>query len=239
MNLEFFNYRDRCVLDSFPGGGRFHHSAGGTAQDTWLRNSGLVVPFDLLFTLDLADPAIDIQIPGVTRLPLLYGMNYLDEPEQSYQVINDNTVQVRDARRLKYNRVEDYGVDRTPRPIELIDRKLDLAKAEDALSMLQTFGLNELDEGELARAIEIAYSGDYPLDVVEDWIVYRDSTKREYLEFWGSPPFRQPGGFGSQCEGPNCSSNSVRVIACCPFDALLVIFRYCEVCHCIFTTNQA
>jgi hypothetical protein len=238
MDLEVFNYRDRCVLDGVLGSGRFQHSAGGTAQDTWLRNSDLEAPFDLLFTLDLSDPSIDIKIPGVTRLPLLYGMNYLADADQSYHVINDDTVQVRDARPLKPNRDGDYGVDGTQRPIELVDRNLDLAKAEDALSMLQTFGLNDLDDAELARAIEIAYSGNYALEVIEDWIVYKDSTRREYLEFWGSPPFWQPSGFSSKCERSHCSGSSVRVIACCPFGELLVIFRYCEVCHWIFTTNQ-
>ena len=133
-----------------------------------------------------------------------------------------------------------YFFDRAPAAIELVNRNLDLTKAEDALSMLQTFGLDDLDASELERALEIAYSGNFALDVDEDWDLYKDSTKQEYLEFWGAPPFWQPGGFGSYCMNPDCSGESLRVIGYCSHGvSLLIVFQYCDKCHWIFTTNQA
>ncbi len=93
--------------------------------------------------------------------------------------------------------------------------------------MLQVFGLDNLSESELDRALEIAYD-DWPgLDVIEDWVVYKDSTKREYLEFWGSPPFWQPGGLSDRCNIRICPSVNTSATGGFRFPFVVECERYC------------
>ncbi|MEO1529538.1 MAG: hypothetical protein AAFX06_29290 [Planctomycetota bacterium] len=244
MYLTLYNHSERGALEPRDVQGEYQHTRGGSAMESWLRNESLPLPFDLLFTLDLADPSVDLQIPGIKRLPLLYGMNYVEySGDQSYRVTAEGTATILGSKNLTPNQGEPLIEAVAEAPVDFVDVGLDLSKAEDALKMLQVFGLGDLDESELQRALDIAYGDDYNLDVLEDWIVYRESTKQEYLEFWGSQPFWQPGGASDTCDTPDCPSgthdSSVRVIAQCQVESLLVIFRYCNVCHTVFTLNQA
>ncbi len=275
MLLTLFNHSKRIVRDSKLAEGAFAHTQGGTLSSHGISIPELRTPFHLLYDLDLQDPAIDISIPNLDALPLLYGLHYMGTTsDQMYKVGPNRVITVLGHRELTAD--FDYDVpDSFPElRISFEIRQLDLSRAEDALSMLQVFGLDNLSESELDRALEIAYD-DWPgLDVIEDWVVYKDSTKREYLEFWGSPPFWQPGGLSDRCNNPNCPSvkyecygwipfpvrgrmrtllrrenwrfapdvtqtSTLRIIASCEWDGILVVFRLCDACHYIHVTNQA
>lgn len=238
MKLTYFNHTKRRAyrseLVSTPG----PHTIGGSAS-TLVRNS-LSESFNLLFTLDLTDPAVDLDIPlNEQRLPLVYGLDYVSyHGDQRYSINPDGTVDVAGAEEFRPGGVH-VSTNTEPQGMQLVDCQFDLSKAEDALSMLQVFGLSDLSEQELERALEIAYSSRYPLDVYEDWQVYKDSTKRQYLEFWGSEPFWQPGGVSMYCSNKACDGRNARVFATCALETLLVIFRYCPDCQSILTLNQA
>lgn len=238
MKLTYFNHTKRRAYRSEPVSTPGPHTTGGSAS-TLVRNS-LSVPFDLLFSLDLSDPAVDLDIPLDDQgLPLVYGLDYVGHHgDQRYSINSDGTVDVAEADEFQPDG-EHVPTNAEPQAMQLVDCQFDLSKAEDALSMLQVFGLSDLSEQELERALEIAYSSRYPLEVYEDWQVYKDSTKREYLEFWGSKPFWQPGGVSAFCSNNTCNGQNACVFAACDTGRLLVIFRYCPDCQSILTQNQA
>lgn len=246
MKFALFNHHSRGVYEGREKASPFEHTYGGTVDSHGIRIKNTRAPLHLLFELDLSDPAIDVRIPGVTRLPLLYGLHFTGE-------ITDQRYIVHPDRSVEFFKLEgyspDFGLefpDAFPEsPVSLERASFNPHKAEDALSCLQVFGLKHLSESELERAITIAYDNWPGLDVIEDWIVYKDLTKQEYLEFWGSPPFRQPGGISRSCDNPKCSSithvsqqDSVRVIAMCKIRGILVIFSQCHLCQNIHVTNQ-
>ena len=239
IELTYYNHQKRKAYLGVPRTDSARHSMGGAAAPL-MAGSSLPLPFDLLFTLDLDDPAIDLELsPNVRWLPLVYGFAYMGYyGEQRYGVYADGTFEVADELSLQPDEDGSPQVS-SETGIELVDMGLDLSKAEDALSMLQVFGLGDLSESELERAIEIAYSPGYPLDVNEDWIVYKDLTKQKYLEFWGSSPFWQPGGISTSCSNPECGGQDAQVFATCGSSSALVIFRHCPDCQSILTHNQA
>ncbi|MFN7894240.1 MAG: hypothetical protein ACK5OC_28390 [Pirellula sp.] len=239
MELTFFNHKKRRAYRSAPASGPARHLIGGSGEAV-LYQSRLSVSFDLLVSLDLTDPALDLEIsPNVGRLPLVYGIAYVgNHGAQRYNVLSDGTVKIADENALAPDG-EHVPSNKEERGIELVDCKFDLSRAEDALSMLQVFGLDDLSEREIERALKIAYSGRYALDVYEDWIVYKDLTKKQYLEFWGAPPFWQPGGISTSCSNEICDGQNVRVFATCDIGSLLVIYRHCPDCQSILVSNQA
>ena len=207
MTLTLFNHESVSVSESRNRSSQYQHTYGGTVDGHGIRVRNVRTPFHLLFDLDLRDPAIDVRIPGISRLPLLYGFNYSGTTtDQQYFVRPDKTIDVFGIDSSS----PDFGVEIPASfpetPISFENTKYDPKNAEDALSQLQVFGLNHLPASELERAISIAYDKWPGLDVYEDWSVYRDLTKKEYLELWGSPPFAQPGGVSRRCQNPLCGS---------------------------------
>ena len=201
-------------------------------------------------------------------------MQYVgNHSDQAYRVVSNRKAEITDHNRLTPD-YEDPRIEATEEaPIVLVDVGLDTTVAEDALELLQVFGLDDLDESEMQRAISIAYSDQYNLSGYKEWNEDSDFSQRSYLELMGVQPFWQ-GGVTDRCENSKCSSvtydrtafvpfpvrgwlrgvffredwrfagdvqrkRSVRVIAKCEVAHLLVIFRYCDECHTVFTCNQA
>lgn len=275
MPLTFYNHSDRIVRDSTLAVGKFAHTQGGTLASHGITIPELRTPFHLLFDLDLRDPSIDIMIPNLETLPLLYGLHYMGTTsDQVYKVGPNRVITVLRHRELTADFDYDQPDSFPECNLAFETRQLDLSTAEDALSMLQVFGLDDLNESELNKALDIAYDDWSGLEVLEDWVVFKDLTRREYLEFWGSPPFWQPGGFSDRCDNPNCPSvkynrhgwlpfpvrgrlrtllrrqdwqfapdvtqtSTLRIIASCEWDGILLVFRFCDACHCVHVTNQA
>ena len=241
MSLTYFNLNQRKAFQPSSAASPFKHRIGGDSSEVMLQRDALTVPFDLLATLDLSDPALDrTRLPNVVKLPLVYGIDYVGyHGEQRYTVQEDGKVEIANTNSLKSDGDHTPPWKPTSEFVSLVDCDFDLSRAEDALTMLQVFGLKDLSEDELNRALEIAYSDEYNLDVMEDWIVYRESTRQEYLEFWGSCPFWQPGGVSTSCTKPGCKGDDAQVLATIDIGRLLVIFRYCPDCQSTLAHNQA
>ena len=71
----------------------FLHSFGGSPNHTGIIYSGCPKPPHLLYTLDLTDPKVHIEIPGVRWLPLFYAFQY-DASPLYYRVLSDHEVQI-------------------------------------------------------------------------------------------------------------------------------------------------
>ena len=68
MKLTFYNHSTRRAYESLHSKGHYEHTSGGSADSLWLNGLNLQSPFDLLYTLDLGDPVVDLHIPGVTQV---------------------------------------------------------------------------------------------------------------------------------------------------------------------------
>lgn len=195
----------------------FGHTFGGTVESHGIRVKNTKAPIQLLFDLDLSDPAIDVKIPGVNRLPLLYGLHYAGQvTDQRYIVHPDRSVEFFGLKRYSPDYVLECP-DAFPETSLSLERAgFDSQKAEDALSCLQVFGLRHLPALELERAITLAYDKYWPeLSERKNQFEHKDLTKQEYLESEAISPFWQH--VNRFCDNPRCSSITYKVTGWIPF----------------------
>ena len=151
MSLTYFNLIQRKAFQPSSAASPFTHRIGGDSSEVMLQRDALSVPFDLLATLDLTDPALDrTRLPSVAILPLIYGIDYVGyHGEQRYTVQDDGKVEIANTNSLKSDGDHTPPWKPTAESVSLVDCDYDLSTAEDALTMLQVFGLNDLSEDEL------------------------------------------------------------------------------------------
>ena len=81
-------------LDSHLGSGcQFKHTFGGLPRHRGVTPPDFPKPWHLLFTLDLTDPRIELEIPGIRWLSLYNPFNY-DSPLIQYRLASDSEVQL-------------------------------------------------------------------------------------------------------------------------------------------------
>ena len=177
MTLTLFNHETLSIREFRSTASPFGHTYGGTTAAHGFRVKNVKGAFHLLFDLDLNDPAIDVRIPGVSRLPLLYGLHFAGTTtDQQYIVHPDRRVEVFGLKGQSPDHDLEVPDAFPESPISLEKTAFDPAKADDALSYLQVFGLDHLSESELEKAIAKAYNKWPGLDVDENWSIYKDST---------------------------------------------------------------
>src|SRR5262245_45899839 len=79
---------------------RFGHSFGGAAEYDGLKRFKGQPPAHLLFRLNLSDPAVGINLPGVQWLPLLCAIRY-GACDLGYRILSDSSVKILYQRETK------------------------------------------------------------------------------------------------------------------------------------------
>lgn len=112
-------------------------------------------PLHLIYRIDLSDPLVSIEFPGVDFLPLLYC--HIFAGQCSYVVEPENSVKLLCPHEPELFHPEWEGPDAFPfSRTMLVRQKYDATVAEDALALKGVFDWNELSQSEKDRALELA-----------------------------------------------------------------------------------
>lgn len=288
MTLRIFNHHNHSELTAISDASGFGHAFGGTIEEHGFRvttrrgvsfmnrafailarqASDLVVTdlprCHLLYCLDLRDERLGVSIPNVKKLPLIYGFHYVSiGGEFSYHVPNDKTIDVITHGAKDFR--ESFPSTNFPRyfarsAVSFAQRIVDVASAPDALNYQGVFGLQELSDSEMKRAISIAKNeqlvefDDFRRNVDDEW------DDDSILNAMGRRPFYHAAP-SKTCTNPNCTVpineeytkifgrsiryDSRRVFALHEPElndrigvSWQVLYQICEYCKIISVTNQ-
>src|SRR4051812_47957285 len=160
MPLSFFNYETKSHFREVPGKrDEFGHTFGGNpaAVGTRFRNCE---PIHLLYRLNQSDPVVNLNIPGVRWLPLCYHFSYAAyDGTLIYRVLMGDEIELirpTDAQFDPEFPFPGFPKGFPPAPFAFEQQPYDPTRAEDALELAAVFGLDDLSESEIKRAIVIA-----------------------------------------------------------------------------------
>ncbi|QDV59017.1 hypothetical protein [Rosistilla oblonga] len=244
MSLQVFNYESGSV-------GSSTNSSGAHLQFVFEDHACPIgsTAYDLLYSLDVNDAHIDIAVPGVTRIPLIYKVRDPDFSELAYRVASDNEIVI-------------VG-DKAPVSLPCLDEQKsvkfgfkseanDRSKADDALKWAGVFGLEHLSDSEMNRAVEIVdelWRGDWEGHCITPIHLYEskaDVVRGEYLRPFYQSKWFSCGDFDRGCRYDE-SDATVRAFATYEQDrnaplfgsmSPLLVFTFCPICRCISVGNQ-
>ncbi len=233
----------------------FGHSFGGAADYDGLRQFDGQPPVHLLIRLNLADPAVGLNLPGVQWLPLLCAIRY-GACGLCYQVLSDESVKIlyqEESKAWDDFPYDDYPEKLLVKPFMLKLMKHDADKPKGAYILAGAFGINVLTADQftgLARYIAKQHLYSNP-----EWAGYGWDSPEEYLrEEHGWWPFVQ-GPPPGDCLNPSCSNHgqrrSMRTLAVFEeeekevqklwgphCDSLQILYQICPKCNAIHVDNQ-
>lgn len=178
----------------------FGHSFGGSPESVGIRFANIRQPMHLLYRLNLADPAVAVELPGVTWLPLVYGFSvHVYEGELIYRVVNDSEIQL--ITKLDPNWEPEYPYDGYPMAftktsVSFAKQKYNPTVAEDALQWSGILGVEHLPDSEIQRAVKILQN-----DGTTEWSP--EEIRNEH-----QAPFMQ-GAPSKSCENPTCTAKVI------------------------------
>src|SRR4051812_19196246 len=160
MPLSFFRHDALAHFREVAGiSDPFEHTFGGDPSSFGIRFVNCE-PIHLIYRLNQADPAVSLGISGLNWLPLCYHFSYASfEGELIYRVLNDSEIELIAPTDAPFD--VDFPYPNYPRlfPESLISfrrQKYDPTVAEDALQLAAVFGVEQLSESEMKRAITVA-----------------------------------------------------------------------------------
>ncbi len=244
MPLTLFEHNSKSIVrDDIGQNGDFAHTFGGDPADFGLFFIDAPMPLHLIYRIDLTDPEVSLDVPGVRWLPLLYCFNY--GTECCYQVSSDSEVVLLSPFNQEHNWPPWDAPESFPLAQTCFSRvPYDPRDPNDALSFKGIFGWDELNRQQLDKALILArdrcsYSEEDGPD--PSWS-YEDVISCMY-----EPPFVQ-GAPDNQCMNPSCDNHSCKVIAIqdhavdseliWPSCFVQTIWEICETCNSIIATNQ-
>ena len=202
--------------------------------------------------INLEDPLIPLNVPGVQWLPLYYCFDFRVN-ELGYRLTSDEDLEVffnNDDPHVSTD--EEYPADDFPTEFSKSDIALDRfaydpTNRDDAYRFGAVFGLDRLSRVDRKSVLDEHAEH---MEMLLDW---RPDTEEELLEELASP-FAQ-GRPNSRCLNPDCSNNtatgSLAVIALMPAEPVpgvytfggryhegQLIFELCPRCHTIHVSNQ-
>ena len=244
MPLTLFEHDSKSIVrDEIGRSGDFAHTFGGDPIDFELRFVDAPMPLHLIYRIDLSDPEIPLDVPGVRWLPLLYCFNY--GTECCYQVLSDSEVVLLSPLNQEHHWPPWDAPKSFPLNQTCFSRvPYDPRDANDALSYKGIFGWDELDRDELDKALILA----------RDWCSYTedgpdpDWTYEDVIRCMYEPPFVQ-GAPDNPCKNPSCDNRRCKVIATqdtvvdseliWPSPYVQTIWEFCNACNSIIATNQS
>lgn len=207
MPLSLFNPETlRCFRET-AGGDEFDHTFGGDPTAKGIRFVNVERPLHLLYRLNLADPAVGIELPGVAWLPLCYGFGYAaHHGEMIYRVINDSEIELIAPADAEFDPdfpYENYPANFPESPLRFAAQPYDPTRAEDALSLAAIFGIDHLPEPEMQRAIQLVEKerlfDEWRTEMFSDW------SDADYIRCMYKEPFMQ-GAPSKSCDNPSCTA---------------------------------
>ncbi len=248
--LGLFDHDRRTVFLAYsdvPASG-YDHSFGGNPSDCDLTFTGPAIPLHLLFRLDLSDPRIGIDIPGVRWLPLCYGFGF-GGGHTAYLVRSDTLVETLEPVDKCFDPhfpYPDYPQSFPNHPLGLIEREYDPSDVDDALAFSAVFGLGGLSPASRTLAIARLEKHDF-FEEVDAF----EMTKDQFLDTCEYPFIQGPPE--SQCPNPDCATDSqdgaMVVFSLLDGDpvpdvslfgdlGVQFIFQICLSCRCSRVSNQ-
>jgi hypothetical protein len=207
MPLSLFNHNTRSHFRELSKkSDAFGHTFGGDPASWSIRFVNLEDPLHLIYRLNLVDPSIDVQIPGVSWLPLCYGFRYAAfSGTFIYRVINDCEIELIDPAEVEYR--SDVPCDKYPdsfdeSPVSFAKVGYDPSKAEEALSLAAIFGIDQLSDAEMKRAIDIVEQ----TGLFREWSM-PDWSPESIIRCGYKEPFMQ-GAPSKSCDNPECTAEN-------------------------------
>ncbi|HZL87240.1 MAG TPA: hypothetical protein VFB96_02595 [Pirellulaceae bacterium] len=194
-------YRERAnVADDFG------HMFGGTASENGIRFVNLEEPLHLIYRLNLADPAVAVDLPGLKWLPLCYGFAYAAyDGTIIYRVLSDTEIELiapQDPHYDPHFPYEDHPPLFPRSPVSFARQPYDPTIAEDALRLAAVFGVDRLPEAEMQRAVAIAEKQ----GLIADWrATFADWSPENIIRCGYKEPFAQGAPLKS-CDNPSCTA---------------------------------
>lgn len=242
MPLSLFGHQPKVHFqDKIGTSSAYDHTFGGKPEDFGLRFVNIRLPLHLIYRLDLSDPSVPIELPGIDTLPLLYPFHY--DSNCCYRVLSNIEVELVSPDGNGYLSPPWDAPKSFPRSDTSFTRKpYDPTVAEDALRWKGIFGWKELSRKEKDRALELVQQmTDLSIEDMPD----DDWTYEQVIHNMYESPFSQGRPLGS-CM--NCEARDMSVIALqdepvpreliWPDKYVQTIWQECESCHCISVTNQ-
>lgn len=187
---------------------KFGHAFGGPPRHTGITVSDFP-PAQLLYMLDLTDPRIGLQIPGVQWLPLYYALRNV-EGKFSYRIISDSKIQIlsKPYKGEKPAAVQhDFPKPLESQPVDLEEYPYDPHRLKDAYTFAGIFGLDKLPEKDKARAIKKLKKEWKWREEVEGAFPNSPASLDEMLYWIGGTTLVQ-GHPRSPCPNPGCEFHS-------------------------------
>lgn len=207
----------------------YQHSFGGEPRHKGIVPDDCVHPIHLLYTLDLSDPALELQIAGIRWLPLFYSFQY-DVSPLYYRILSDDEIRIVHQRSTKWTADFPYPNYPTHFPFRdvtvssfgLMDKCFDYEGDQNTRPEL-------VDEH---RRNEIATDDD---DVIA------------FAHHLPQGAAKQP------CHNSDCKDQLMRIFAVIRHNAVngvslwdqwgeeegvVIVYAMCPTCHMIFVTNQ-
>ena len=187
---------------------RFGHTFGGKLSSLEIRCVNLEHPLHLLYHLNLSDPVVPVELPGVKRLPLCYGFAYATyDGTIIYRVINDMEIELIAPADPQYD--PDFPYDGYPKSfprsaVSFVRQPYDPTMAEDALSLAAVFGMDRLSKQEMDRAITIVEKQGF----LAEWRkgeTFSDWSPEDMIRCNYHLPFMQ-GAPSKSCDNPDCTA---------------------------------
>lgn len=256
MFFVVFHQETRRVFTGMRGKkSRFGHTFGGVAEYDGLRQFKDQPPAHVLFRLNMADPAVGVNLPGVQWLPLLCGIRY-GACGLGYRILSDSTIKIlyqKESKAWKGFPYDDYPDKLPEKPLTLKDANYDPDKPKDAYALAGVFGSEVLTPRQFERLAR--YLVDEELYPDPELFGGEWESPEEYLRIAHSWPFVQ-GRPDEGCPGRNCPNHgqrgSLRTYAVFeelekdvhrflwgpngPF--LQIIYQICPKCNAVRVSNQ-
>jgi hypothetical protein len=186
----------------------FGHTFGGEPSALGIRFVNLETPLHLVYRLNLADPAVAVELPGLKWLPLCYGFSYAAyDGTTIYRVLSDTEVELivpDDPQYDPHFPYVNYPTCFPQHPVSFSRQPYDPTIAEDALRLAAVFGVDRLPAAEMKRAIAIAEKK----GLIAEWradATFADWSPEDIIRCGYKEPFAQGAPLKS-CDNPHCTA---------------------------------
>lgn len=200
MPLSLFSHNPKThLVDEINQSGTFGHTFGGTFKQFDLQTRNSDAKSHLIYRIDLSDPNVDIEIPGVGFLPLVY--HFEGDLECSYRVEPDGQINILNPMSGKgahFDVPDAFPLAKT----SFSKQEYDPTNADDVMRLKGVFGWDELSRSEKDRALEIARTLSELTEadgIDESW------SYETVIECMYEPPYSQ-GDPLERCKNPACKN---------------------------------
>jgi hypothetical protein len=214
MPLSLFHHETLShYREGSTGPNDFGHTFGGDPIAFGIRFANSE-PLHLLYRLNQADPAANLGIPGINWLLLFYHFSYAsNDGRLIYRVLNDTEIELLAPTDAEFD--PDFPYPNYPRcfpqsAMRFVKQPYDPRVAEDALRLAGIFGVDQLSDPEMKKAVKIVGETS---SLFTDWasgggtpgVDFPNWSPEELVRYEYNEPFMQ-GTPSKECRNPNCTA---------------------------------